>query len=381
MQPFLQHNHAVYTNTALMPSLNAASALDIQNPTLLGRTTSVVMHYLMSAIFGAIDHLYMDRKYAKAGLQASGGCYAAYRKVSPVLMANEPLMNVPVLLPPHVKAIGSITPHEPHTALPSDLQAFLDSARDDSPAIFMSFGTSGVGNVTAEVFTQVWGALPNVKVVWRVPGKLTDPAFEKVQSFPNVRLESWVDQNAVLAHPRVQLFITHGGHNGVSEGAFHGVPLLCMPQFADQFDMCALAERRGYAVSVAGKEQQTQADFIQEAVSKLLADVSTREMATKISAGMKLFRKHRMPTETAAELIELEIEAIRQGAARLELPPAITLMWELQQVLVYAMLLATVAACGWLSWATLSACCRCLCCRRRAKQQPSKGATGKAKAS
>mmetsp|Transcript_24746 Transcript_24746/g.68927 ORF Transcript_24746/g.68927 Transcript_24746/m.68927 type:complete len:105 (-) Transcript_24746:233-547(-) len=104
-------------------------------------------------------------------------------------------------------------------------------------------------------------------------------------------------------------------------------------------------------------------------------------MATKISAGMKLFRKHRMPTETAAELIELEIEAIRQGAARLELPPAITLMWELQQVLVYAMLLATVAACGWLSWATLSACCRCLCCRRRAKQQPSKGATGKAKAS
>ena len=43
-----------------------------------------------------------------------------------------------------------------------------------------------------------------------------------------------VPQQAVLAHPRTLLFITHCGMHGVLEAVHHGVPMVGMPVFIDQ---------------------------------------------------------------------------------------------------------------------------------------------------
>lgn len=42
-------------------------------------------------------------------------------------------------------------------------------------------------------------------------------------------------QNDILAHPNVVLFISHGGLLGTIESLHHGVPILSVPFFGDQF--------------------------------------------------------------------------------------------------------------------------------------------------
>ncbi|WP_041323026.1 macrolide family glycosyltransferase [Saccharomonospora viridis] len=49
----------------------------------------------------------------------------------------------------------------------------------------------------------------------------------------NVELYRWVPQLAVLS--RASAFVTHAGMGGCSEGLYHGVPMVAVPQAVDQF--------------------------------------------------------------------------------------------------------------------------------------------------
>jgi UDP:flavonoid glycosyltransferase YjiC (YdhE family) len=50
------------------------------------------------------------------------------------------------------------------------------------------------------------------------------------------------------AHPRLKLFITHGGYNSLMEAARAGVPLICMGYFADQKRNAKVVERNGWGL-------------------------------------------------------------------------------------------------------------------------------------
>ena len=51
---------------------------------------------------------------------------------------------------------------------------------------------------------------------------------------PNASVHRWVPQLSVLAH--ASAFVTHAGMGGCSEGLWHGVPMVAVPQAVDQFD-------------------------------------------------------------------------------------------------------------------------------------------------
>jgi len=53
-----------------------------------------------------------------------------------------------------------------------------------------------------------------------------------------------------LGHPKIRLFMTHGGLLSIQEAVYHGVPLLTIPLFADQ-DLNALkAEKAGFSLTL-----------------------------------------------------------------------------------------------------------------------------------
>jgi UDP:flavonoid glycosyltransferase YjiC (YdhE family) len=58
----------------------------------------------------------------------------------------------------------------------------------------------------------------------------------------------------LLAHPRIRLFITHGGYGSLMESALNGVPLVSMGVFADQYRNSRVAERNGWALAFDKKE-------------------------------------------------------------------------------------------------------------------------------
>ncbi|KAL3103435.1 hypothetical protein niasHS_002621 [Heterodera schachtii] len=66
------------------------------------------------------------------------------------------------------------------------------------------------------------------------------------ENVPNIRLTSWAPQPAILSHPRLRLFITHGGYNSLLEGAQSGTPVLSIGFFADQRRNALVAQRNGW---------------------------------------------------------------------------------------------------------------------------------------
>ncbi|PVE11360.1 glycosyl transferase [Streptomyces scopuliridis RB72] len=76
-----------------------------------------------------------------------------------------------------------------------------------------------------------YGNLPGRHVVLQI-GKYTDPS-ELGDIPPNVEVHSWVPQLAALE--QADAFVTHAGMGSSGEGLFTGVPMIAVPQGAEQF--------------------------------------------------------------------------------------------------------------------------------------------------
>ncbi|KAK6046517.1 hypothetical protein COOONC_15978 [Cooperia oncophora] len=77
----------------------------------------------------------------------------------------------------------------------------------------------------------------------KTKGDTTTSTF--VEGLNNCDLVEWLPQKDVLAHPRLRLFVMHGGINGLMEALLRAVPVVVVPIFADQFRNGRNAEKRG----------------------------------------------------------------------------------------------------------------------------------------
>ncbi|MFE9461987.1 nucleotide disphospho-sugar-binding domain-containing protein [Streptomyces californicus] len=76
-----------------------------------------------------------------------------------------------------------------------------------------------------------YGNRPGLHVVLQI-GRHTDPRELGVIP-PNVEVHSWVPQRAVLE--QADAFVTHAGMGGCGDGLRAGVPMIAVPQGAEQF--------------------------------------------------------------------------------------------------------------------------------------------------
>ena len=75
---------------------------------------------------------------------------------------------------------------------------------------------------------------------------------------PNIKVVDWLPQNDLLGHKDIKAFVTHVGHNSLYESAYHGVPVVAVPLFADQFANAKKAEHFGLGLTVNHKSTTLQ---------------------------------------------------------------------------------------------------------------------------
>ena len=97
----------------------------------------------------------------------------------------------------------------------------------------------------------------------------------------NVSVHAQVDQIAVLQ--QADAFITHCGMNSATEGLYFGVPLVMLPQTAEQRGVAERVSQLGAGIRLT----RTDAASILAAVRSVLADPSYRQSAASIADGFK----------------------------------------------------------------------------------------------
>jgi glucuronosyltransferase len=133
----------------------------------------------------------------------------------------------------------------PHPQLDDETVAFLQSA-GEAGVIVISFGSimNTIEQEKAVMIANAMSRLPQ-KVIWRHKGD------KKELERKNIRLVDWFFQTSLLEHPQIRLFITHCGDHSTIETAIHGVPVIAMPVYLDQFENAIrLTDKAGMGVIV-----------------------------------------------------------------------------------------------------------------------------------
>ncbi|XP_031574553.1 UDP-glucuronosyltransferase 2C1-like [Actinia tenebrosa] len=231
-----------------------------------------------------------------------------FKSTGLLLIPTDFILTKPRPVAAHVKVIGAILP-EPAKPLTPSFQELISSSHHND-VVVVSFGTviSNFSSSFVEILADALCKLPAL-VIWKHKGSVPSNLGE------NVKIFSWIPQNDLLGHPRTKLFITHGGLNSVYEATFHGVPMVVIPFFADQFDNAANVRQAGFGETIDLKILT--AERIIETATKVLNQESYIENAVRFSnrmiypakvskSGGKTYVQPltRTPTEQAADWVE-----------------------------------------------------------------------------
>ncbi|WP_030615904.1 macrolide family glycosyltransferase [Streptomyces sclerotialus] len=142
-----------------------------------------------------------------------------------------------------------------------------------------------------------FGNLPGWHVVLQI-GRGTDPA--DLGEIPaHIEVRDWVPQQAVLR--QADAFVTHAGARSAHEALACGVPMVTVPQAADQFGNAAMLAELGVARCVPKERATPQA--LREAVLGLLDDPDVPARFARIQHAMA----DEGGTSEATALIEAEL--------------------------------------------------------------------------
>ena len=219
-------------------------------------------------------------------------------------------IDYPQVMMPNAINVGGLTTKPPHQISP-ELVNFMYKSSD--AVIVVSFGSNdmlppGVCAIIMEALRQV----TNARFIWRY-------LQEYPKSIPShIKLMRWIPQNDLLGHPKVKLFITHGGANGQFEALYNSVPMITMPMFADQPYNARRAEVKGISLTVNIRELK--ADILVSSIREILFNNSYQENIDRLS---QLYRSRPMtPTQRAAYWVDhiLEFGGDHMHSSALDMP-------------------------------------------------------------
>ena len=166
-----------------------------------------------------------------------------------------------------------------------------ENNNDSEKLIYLSLGS--MGSIDVELMKRL------VAILAKSPHKFIvskGPFHEKYELADNMWGQRSVPQTKVL--PLVDLVITHGGNNTVTETFSFGKPMIVMPLFADQFDNAQRIHEKGFGIRLDGYNC-TESELL-NAIEKLLND---KELKERLTVASNRILNSKSLTK-AAELIE-----------------------------------------------------------------------------
>jgi len=261
---------------------------------------------------------------------------------------------------PNTVAVGDVIAGRPGKALPRDLEDFLSASKDG--VILVSFGSYfdlDVPEIVQKICNAFSDRRNRLRVIWKTKDRKICTSDDG-----RIKLMEWIPQNDLLADPRVQIFISHGGFNSVIESAYHAKPLIIFPVYGDQPSNAAAAEFKGLAI------RMDIGDFSSETllsnINKLLDDPTYKRNA-RLSSAILRDRPHTAAQRVSAmidHVVKYGDEHLRTGA--FELSIAQFFMFDIFAFLLTAcitVLLAVILMC----YCVCRTCRRCCCTEKKLK--------------
>ncbi|KAJ7325725.1 UDP-glucuronosyltransferase 1-1 [Desmophyllum pertusum] len=188
------------------------------------------------------------------------------------------------------------------------------------------------------------------RVVWRLKGYI--PSFLGA----NIKVVDWLPQNDLLAHKDIKAFVSHVGHNSLYESAYHGVPLVAFPLFADQHSNAKKVQHVGLGLA---EDKSSNAQKLFETIERVISEPRFKTKAMQISGLLK--DRRQSPLQETCDWIEY---VLRHGGTRHLRAQVFNISWYQCYLLdVIAFLVATVTVVVMV----IRMICRCLCrvcCRK-----------------
>ncbi|XP_021955947.1 UDP-glucuronosyltransferase 2B20-like [Folsomia candida] len=209
---------------------------------------------------------------------------------------THPSEEFPRSLPPNVVEIGGIHCSDDRKPLPQDLEDFIASG--DNGFILLSFGTfAAINNLPIHlqhVFFNAMKAVPKYQFLVKYNQDRPDWVPK------NVHTLKWVQQQDLIAHPKIRAFIGHGGLLSTQEAIFHGVPMIIVPLFAEQDYQAVRANDRETAIALEIAELTEE-----KLLNAILEVTSNPKYKTNTMRLSKFFRdRQNQPLESAIWWVE-----------------------------------------------------------------------------
>ena len=149
---------------------------------------------------------------------------------------------------------------------------------EGSALVYLSLGSLGGADVELmQRLVDVLATSPHRFIVSK------GPQADKITLAPNMVGEQTLPQTNVI--PQVDLVITHGGNNTVTEALHFGKPMVLLPLFWDQYDNAQRMHELGFGVRLSTYAFTD--DELHGAVERLLADTDLRARLDEIGRNIR----------------------------------------------------------------------------------------------
>ncbi|EDV93628.1 UDP-glycosyltransferase UGT5 [Drosophila grimshawi] len=179
---------------------------------------------------------------------------------------------------PNVIEVAGMHLDEPSKPLDAELQRFVDEA--EHGVILFSLGTDidtkwlpvGLTDLMQRIFAHL-----TQRIVWKSDQTLRHKS-------DNIYISPMLPQRELLAHAKVKLFITHCGTLSTIEGAFHGVPMLCLPLYYDHFSIAERMKLAGVSQTLhyASMTFESTIEVIQELIENPIYTLNAQQMSNRL---------------------------------------------------------------------------------------------------